>query len=410
MAVIRGRQTFVNDGGGKSTTSSSTYTAPKTTTTTSSYTAPKTTTSSTYTAPKTTVISSSNYGAPRAVVPVTPQVKTTTPASTPVTTAPQTTLDKATQILQKNTNSSNSALARASQNALNKINNASPQQKAKANQALESASQRLSQDAVDRLTTGVVKQPVAKLGQSAQTNPVTPRVVGSASPQILNNYTAKDVTTTNNNPDTGNGTGGGRTIVEPEPEPTYGGGGSGSGSSPSQSEAEKAQKEVEDTVAKLKELLDAQKRQAEDYYKTLYEQQLASNLTDWENNRNQINRNYMRTNRYLNSMYGDAVSGVGLSNRARNYSNWNNNLAQNDRNRTNNDATALANYDSNLANVASQLAQGYYNYVLPVYTNRQTNADNMDYQVWALQQQLENRRQMNLDDLDYRKYLASLGL
>lgn len=400
MAVIRGRQTFVNDGGGKSTRSSSTYTAPKTTTTTSSY-----------TAPKTTVTSSSNYSAPRAVVPVTPQVKTTTPATTPVTTAPQTTLDKATQILQKNTNSSNSALARASQNALNKINNASPQQKAKANQALESASQRLSQDAVDRLTTGVVKQPVAKLGQSAQTNPVTPRVVGSASPQILNNYTAKDVTTTNNNPDTGNGTGGGgRTIVEPEPEPTYGGGGSGSGSSPSQSEAEKAQKEVEDTVAKLKELLDAQKRQAEDYYKTLYEQQLASNLTDWENNRNQINRNYMRTNRYLNSMYGDAVSGVGLSNRARNYSNWNNNLAQNDRNRTNNDATALANYDSNLANVASQLAQGYYNYVLPVYTNRQTNADNMDYQVWALQQQLENRRQMNLDDLDYRKYLASLGL
>jgi hypothetical protein len=40
----------------------------------------------------------------------------------------------------------------------------------------------------------------------------------------------------------------------------------------------------------------------------------------------------------------------------------------------------------NKANTASQLAQGWYNYVLPVYTNRQ----------------------QNLDDYDYRKYLASL--
>lgn len=360
MAVIRGRQTFVNDGGGKSTTSSSTYTAPKTTTTTSSYTAPKTTTSSTYTAPKTTVISSSNYGAPRAVVPVTPQVKTTTPASTPVTTAP-------TYNLVKN----------------------------------ETRDLGLSGYKAGSTITDEGTKTALTPKQEVQVN------------KTKNNLTTPASYRTTNEPDTGTGGnkgGGGIIAVEPEPEPTYGGGGSGSGSSPSQSEAEKAQKEVEDTVAKLKELLDEQKRQAEDYYKTLYEQQLASNLTDWENNRNQINRNYMRTNRYLNSMYGDAVSGVGLSNRARNYSNWNNNLAQNDRNRTNNDATALANYDSNLANVASQLAQGYYNYVLPVYTNRQTNADNMDYQVWALQQQLENRRQMNLDDLDYRKYLASLGL
>jgi len=142
----------------------------------------------------------------------------------------------------------------------------------------------------------------------------------------------------------------------------------------------------DDIVSKIKSLLEEQKAQADNYYKTLYEQQTAQNKQAWENNRNQINRNFARGSRYLQNMYGDSVSGQGLSNRARNYQNWQSNLAENQRNYTNNDATALSQYNMNKANTASQLAQGWYNYVLPVYTNRQ----------------------QTLDDYDYRKYLASL--
>lgn len=143
---------------------------------------------------------------------------------------------------------------------------------------------------------------------------------------------------------------------------------------------------TDDIVNQIKDLLNQQKEQADAYYKTLYEQQTAQNKQAWENNRNQINRNFARGSRYLQNMYGDSMSGAGLSNRARNYQNWQSNLAENQRNYTNNDATALANYNMNRANTASQLAQGWYNYVLPVYTNRQ----------------------QTLDDYDYRKYLASL--
>lgn len=143
---------------------------------------------------------------------------------------------------------------------------------------------------------------------------------------------------------------------------------------------------TDDIVNQIKALLNEQKAQADKYYQTLYEQQIVQNKQAWENNRNQINLNYARGDRYLRNLYGDSVSGQGLSNRVRNNTNWQSNLAENLRNYTNNDATALANYNMNKANTASQLAQGWYNYVLPVYTNRQ----------------------QTLDDYDYRRYLASL--
>ena len=142
----------------------------------------------------------------------------------------------------------------------------------------------------------------------------------------------------------------------------------------------------DDIVNQIKALLNEQKAQADQYYKTLYDQQVAQNKQAYESDRNQINTNYMRGQRYLNSIYGNNASGQGLSNRARNSQNWQSNLASARQNYTNNDATALSQYNMNKANTASQLAQGWYNYVLPVYTNRQ----------------------QTLDDYDYRKYLASL--
>ena len=161
-----------------------------------------------------------------------------------------------------------------------------------------------------------------------------------------------------------------------------GGGNSGGGgySAPSYSGG------TDDIVNQIKALLQTQQEQANKYYQTLYEQQIAQNKQAWENNQNQINRNYMRGSRYLQNMYGDSISGQGLSNMARNYQNWQSNLASNRQNYTNNDATALSQLNMNKANTASTLAQGWYNYVLPVYTNRQ----------------------QTLDDYDYRRYLASL--
>lgn len=143
---------------------------------------------------------------------------------------------------------------------------------------------------------------------------------------------------------------------------------------------------TDDIVSMIKNLLNEQKAQADQYYKTLYDQTIAQNKQAYESDRDQINANYMRGQRYLNSIYGDNASGQGLSNRARNSQSWQSNLASARQNYTNNDATALSQYNMNKANTASQLAQGWYNYVLPVYTNRQQNED----------------------DYAYRRYLASM--
>lgn len=142
----------------------------------------------------------------------------------------------------------------------------------------------------------------------------------------------------------------------------------------------------DDVINMIKSLLEQQRAAAESAYKAQYEQQLAQNRQAFEANRNQINRNYMRGNRYLQNQYGDAISGTGLSNRARNYQNYQSNLASNQQNYTNNDANALSQFNQNKAGTYSTLANGWFNYVLPVYTNRQRN----------------------IDDYDYRRYIASL--
>ena len=164
-------------------------------------------------------------------------------------------------------------------------------------------------------------------------------------------------------------------------------GGNGGGNSGGESYSAPAYSSGSDDVLNLiKSLLEQQQRAAEEAYKAQYEQQLAQNKQAFESNRNQINKNYMRGNRYLQSQYGDAISGTGLSNRARNYQNYQSNLASNQQNYTNNDASALAQFNQNKAGTYSTLANGWYNYVLPIYTNRQ----------------------QTLDDYDYRRYLASL--
>lgn len=161
--------------------------------------------------------------------------------------------------------------------------------------------------------------------------------------------------------------------ANPDPKIVYvnqdtGGGSSGGGGGTS-----------DDIVNMIKNLLNEQKQKADEYYKTLYEQQLGQIKQADESQRNQANLDFMRGSRYLNSLYGNNISGQGLSNKVRNRSNYQNKLASIRQATANNNASALAQYNSGLANNASTLAQGWYNYVLPVYTNRQQWLDNLAY-------------------------------
>lgn len=231
---------------------------------------------------------------------------------------------------------------------------------------VKAASSRLSADAVSRLGTGVVQQPTASRTNSGGGGVYTPRVVGSSTPVRLNNYSLKSSAGDTGNPPSGGGGGSPATV-------TGGGGGGGySGGG------------GEDIIGKIKALLEEQKRAADEYYKTMYEQQLSEINQQAENNRNSANLNYMRGDRYLRSMYGNNISGQGLSNRARNNSMWQNNLSSIRQNQANNQATAKSNYNTNLANSASQLAQGWYNYVLPYYSNEANQLRNIELQKYAM--------------------------
>ena len=231
---------------------------------------------------------------------------------------------------------------------------------------LKAASSRLSSSAVSRLGTGVVQQPTASRTNSGGGGVYTPRVVGSSTPVRLNNYSLKSSTGDTGNPPSGGGYDSGGS--------SGGGGGGGYSSSGS----------GEDIIGKIKSLLEEQKRAADEYYKTMYEQQLSEINQQAENNRNSANLNYMRGDRYLRSMYGNNISGQGLSNRARNNSMWQNNLSSIRQNQANNQATAKSNYNTNLANSASQLAQGWYNYVLPYYSNEANQLRNIELQKYAM--------------------------
>jgi len=178
------------------------------------------------------------------------------------------------------------------------------------------------------------------------------------------NYT----TTSNNNPSGGGGGGS-----------SSGGGGSGGDYSYSGGSSD-------DILNQIKSLLQEQQEASKKYYETMYNQRMNEINQESTKNRNLINTNYKRGERYLNNLYGNTDSGTNWTNRARNNQNWISQLAANRENTASLKDSAAASRDLGLANAASTLAQGWYNYVLPVYTNRQNT----------------------LDDYAYRRYLASL--
>ena len=137
-------------------------------------------------------------------------------------------------------------------------------------------------------------------------------------------------------------------------------------------------------------MLKEQEELSSKYYDTLYTQRMNEINTESENNRDLINKRYKQGERYLNDMYGKTDSGTNWTNRARNQQNWQSMLAQNRQNTAGLKDSAMASRDLGKANAKSTLAQGWYNYILPVMTNRQNYNDSL------------------AQELEYRKYLANL--
>ena len=142
----------------------------------------------------------------------------------------------------------------------------------------------------------------------------------------------------------------------------------------------------DDILDQIKSLLTQQQEASKNYYNTLYSQRMNEINAEANRNRDLINANYKRGERYLNNLYGRTDSGNNWTNRARNNQNWLSQLATNRENVSSLRDSAAAQRDLGLANAASTMAQGWYNYVLPIMSNRQ----------------------QTLDDYDYRRYLASL--
>jgi len=99
-------------------------------------------------------------------------------------------------------------------------------------------------------------------------------------------------------------------------------------------------------------------RDMQKYLKTLYEKEVRNNRENFESSRDQINLNRARNDRIFRAM-SDPDSGRGMSIRARNNSNWINNLATARNTLANANDTSLANYHQNLANARSNYINQY---------------------------------------------------
>lgn len=162
------------------------------------------------------------------------------------------------------------------------------------------------------------------------------------------------------------------------------------------------QSEIDDLLAKIKARLGEGETRLNDYYKSLYEQALTNSKQTWEDARDAASRRMMRTDRYLKNLYGSNLSGSGLSNFSRNYTQWNNSLNALQRERNMRDAESLGTYNKNLGEVANYYSNALDNYVLPVYTNRLNNLEEAEQQLKMYDMQLANNLKLNDQNLAYR--------
>lgn len=128
-------------------------------------------------------------------------------------------------------------------------------------------------------------------------------------------------------------------------------------------------------IDQIKALLEEQTRASNASAKAWYDQLMNQIKGTSRDDLDLSNRQYKMDERRYREIHGkDPDSGSGYTNRARITQNWrdrNNAIRMNE---ADNSATALANYQSALANNASTLAQGWSNYILPYYVNKANNA------------------------------------
>ena len=138
--------------------------------------------------------------------------------------------------------------------------------------------------------------------------------------------------------------------------PDYGSPGNGGGASGSSHNSY-----WEDAYKKYVEALQKTRDEAMAYRKGLYEDALANNLAGYKDEQRLANREYYTRNRRLNELYGNGLSGSGLSNRFASSSMLTNALT-NAKNRQNSaNRTAEAEYHNALSNINAAYNQGMYN-------------------------------------------------
>lgn len=127
----------------------------------------------------------------------------------------------------------------------------------------------------------------------------------------------------------------------------------------------------DDIIAKIRGLLEEQTKASNASAKAWYDQLMNQIKSGTRSDLDRSNWQYAIDKKRMGELYGRVPSsGGGFTNRARLTQNWrdrNNTIRMNE---ADNSATALANYQSALANNASTLAQGWSNYILPYYVNQ----------------------------------------
>lgn len=161
--------------------------------------------------------------------------------------------------------------------------------------------------------------------------------------------------------------------------------GGSEGGSEEGSKTDDSQSKIDDFIEQLKKWMEESKNKADARAKSDYENLLLQNNNAADASRRAANLQYMRTRGMLRNMFGDQISGPNITNQYRNAQNWNSNLANIQRDLTQNNNSAFSNYQKALESNEDKRQQGWLNTILPIYTNRQQNEDDLNYRKYIAQ-------------------------
>ncbi len=161
-----------------------------------------------------------------------------------------------------------------------------------------------------------------------------------------------------------------------------------------------------DYLSKMKDLLEEEKRARNEATESQYRALIGKADRNYEDTRNQIERNNVRTQRWLDENYGGYTTGQGLTNRLRANTNLENNLADALKNRSEAYQNAETQRQSSLADAVKSYNSQYSNLAQNMYGTQFSN------ELKRYQMNLEDEQQRRQQELDYqyRLYLKQLGL